>query len=144
MRYIKVFLLVLVFFVVMMFFVQNQASFSDPVTLRLDVLFLPAMESMPIPLYAIMLACFAVGAVLVLLMLIWDRIVVTGRLSAAHRKITALEKKLAAATETQARLEKERAEVETKLQKQLEDAEQRVNTALRAAGGQHAGFDSVE
>ena len=76
MRYIKVFLLVLVFFVVMMFFVQNQASFSDPVTLRLDVLFLPSMESMPIPLYAIMLACFAVGAVLVLLMLIWDRIVV--------------------------------------------------------------------
>ena len=63
MRYIKVFLLVLVFFVVMMFFVQNQASFSDPVTLRLDVLFLPSMESMPIPLYEIILAGFAVGAV---------------------------------------------------------------------------------
>ena len=127
MRYIKVFLLVLVFFVVMMFFVQNQASFSDPVTLRLDVLFLPSMESMPIPLYAIMLACFAVGAVLVLLMLIWDRIVVMGRLSAA-----------------QVRLEKERTEVETKLQQKLEDAEQRVNTALRAAGGQRVGFDSGE
>ena len=141
MRYIKVFLLVLVFFVVMMFFVQNQASFSDPVTLRLDVLFLPSMESMPIPLYAIMLACFAVGAVLVLL---WDRIVVMGRLSAAHRKITALEKKLAVATDAQVRLEKERTEVETKLQQQLEDAEQRVNTALRAAGGQRVGFDSGE
>ena len=144
MRYIKVFLLVLVFFVVMMFFVQNQASFSDPVTLRLDVLFLPSMESMPIPLYAIMLACFAVGAVLVLLMLILDRIVVMGRLSAAHRKITALEKKLAVATDAQVRLEKERTEVETKLQQQLEDAEQRVNTALRAAGGQRVGFDSGE
>ena len=144
MRYIKVFLLVLVFFVVMMFFVQNQASFSDPVTLRLDVWFLPSMESMPIPLYAIMLACFAVGAVLVLLMLIWDRIVVMGRLSAAHRKITALEKKLAVATDAQVRLEKERTEVETKLQQQLEDAEQRVNTALRAAGGQRVGFDSGE
>ena len=144
MRYIKVFLLVLVFFVVMMFFVQNQASFSDPVTLRLDVLFLPSMESMPIPLYAIMLACFAVGAVLVLLMLIWDRIVVMGRLSASHRKITALEKKLAVATDAQVRLEKERTEVETKLQQQLEDAEQRVNTALRAAGGQRVGFDSGE
>ena len=144
MRYIKVFLLVLVFFVVMMFFVQNQASFSDPVTLRLDVLFLPSMESMPIPLYAIMLACFAVGAVLGLLMLSWDRIVVMGRLSAAHRKITALEKKLAVATDAQVRLEKERTEVETKLQQQLEDAEQRVNTALRAAGGQRVGFDSGE
>ena len=144
MRYIKVFLLVLVFFVVMMFFVQNQASFADPVTLRLDVLFLPPMESLPIPLYAIMLACFAAGAILVLLMLIWDRIVITGRLTAAHRKVTSLEKKLAAATDAQARLEKERAEVETKLQKQLEDAEQRVNTALRAAGAQNSSFDSVE
>ena len=84
------------------------------------------------------------GAVLVLLMLIWDRIVVMGRLSAAHRKITALEKKLAVATDAQVRLEKERIEVETKLQQQLEDAEQRVNTALRAAGGQRVGFDSGE
>lgn len=144
MRYIKVFLLVLVFFVVMMFFVQNQASFADPVTLRLDLLFLPPMESMPVPLYAIMLACFALGAVLVLLMLVWDRIVVTGRLSAAQRRITALEKKLAVASETQTRLEKEHAEAETTLRKQLEDAEQRVNAALRAAGGQSSGFDSLE
>lgn len=144
MRYIKVLLLVLVFFVVMMFFVQNQSSFADPVTLRLDVLFLPPMESLPIPLYAIMLACFASGAILVLLMLVWDRVVITGRLTAARRKITSLEKKLAAATDAQARLEKERAEVETKLQKQLEDAEQRVNTALRAAGAPNSSFDSVE
>lgn len=38
MRYLKVFLLVLIFFVVMMFFVQNQASFADPVVLKLDLL----------------------------------------------------------------------------------------------------------
>lgn len=144
MRYIKVFLLVLVFFVVMMFFVQNQASFADPVALRLDMLFLPPMESTPVPIYAIMLACFALGAVLVLLMLVWDRIVVTGRLSAAHRKITALEKKLTVASDAQIRMEKEHAEVEMKLHKQLEDAEQRVNAALRAAGGQSSGFDSVD
>ena len=50
MRYIKVFLLVLVFFFVMMFFVQNQGSFSDPVVLRLDLLFLTPMESIPMPL----------------------------------------------------------------------------------------------
>ena len=39
MRYIKVFLLVLLFFVIMMLFVQNQASFSDPVTLKFDPTF---------------------------------------------------------------------------------------------------------
>ena len=45
MRYIKVFLLVLLFFVVMMLFVQNQAQFSDAVTLKFDPMFAPAMES---------------------------------------------------------------------------------------------------
>lgn len=144
MRYVKVFLLILIFFVVMMFFVQNQASFADPVTLRLDLLFLPPIESLPVPMYAIMLACFTLGALLVLLMLVWDRIVISGRLSGAHRKIVALEKKLKVSAEAQAKLEGERNEVETRLQQQLEDAEKRVNAALRSAGGQTGTFDSGE
>ena len=66
MRYIKVFLLVLLFFVIMMLFVQNQASFSDPVTLKFDPMFAPVMESMPLPRYALLLMSFALGAVVVL------------------------------------------------------------------------------
>ena len=69
MRYIKVFLLVLLFFVIMMLFVQNQASFSDPVTLKFDPMFAPVMESMPLPRYALLLMSFALGAVVVLAML---------------------------------------------------------------------------
>ena len=144
MRYIKVFLLVLVFFLVMMFFVQNQASFADPVTLRMDVLFLPPMESMPLPLYAIMLICFALGALLVLLMLMWDRMTLTGRLSSARRRVTALEKKLSTAEAALAKSQEEQRVAEEKFQEQLKDAEQRVNAALRAAHGTAPLPDSVE
>ena len=52
MRYIKVFLLVLIFFIVMMFFVQNQASFADPVVLKLDLLVMEPIETIPLPLYS--------------------------------------------------------------------------------------------
>ena len=45
MRYIKVLLLVILFFLVMMFFVQNQSAFSQAVALKLDLLFLPPVES---------------------------------------------------------------------------------------------------
>ena len=48
MRYIKVLLLVILFFLVMMFFVQNQAAFSQAVPLKLDLLFMPALESAPL------------------------------------------------------------------------------------------------
>ena len=49
MRYIKVLLLVILFFLVMMFFVQNQSAFSQAVALKLDLLFLPPVESAPLP-----------------------------------------------------------------------------------------------
>lgn len=51
MRYIKVLLLVILFFLVMMFFVQNQSAFSQAVALKLDLLFLPPVESAPLPFY---------------------------------------------------------------------------------------------
>ena len=86
MRYIKVFLLVLLFFVIMMLFVQNQASFSDPVTLKFDPMFAPVMESMPLPRYSLLLMSFALGAVVVLAMLLWDRLSLSSRLGAARRR----------------------------------------------------------
>ena len=85
MRYIKVFFLVFLFFLVMMLFVQNQASFSDMVTLKFDPMFAPAMTSAPLPRYALLLISFAIGAAVVLIMLMWDRVTLSGRLSAARR-----------------------------------------------------------
>lgn len=138
MRYIKVFLLVLVFFFVMMFFVQNQGSFSDPVVLHLDLLFLEPMESIPMPLYSLMLICFALGALMVLLMLMWDRLTATGYLAGARRRITSLEKQLKASQES-AEAEKEKLLAEkAELQASLEAAEQ------RAAKAEQSSLDTLE
>ena len=98
MRYLKVFFLVVLFFLVIMFFVQNQASFSDPVTLKFDPMFAPAVTSIPLPRYALMLICFAIGAAVVLLMLLWDRVTLCSRLSASRRRNASLKKQLAAVT----------------------------------------------
>ena len=112
MRYIKVFLFVLLFFLIMMLFVQNQASFSDPVTLKFDPLFAPAMESIPLPRYALLLICFAMGAGLVLAMLVWDRLSLSSRLAVATRRGNALQKQLDKANAQIEKLTAEKAAVE--------------------------------
>ena len=112
MRYIKVFLLVLLFFVIMMLFVQNQASFSDPVTLKFDPMFAPVMESMPLPRYALLLMSFALGAVVVLAMLLWDRLSLSSRLGAARRRANSLQKQLDKANAQIEKLTAEKAAVE--------------------------------
>ena len=115
MRYIKVFLLVLLFFVIMMLFVQNQASFSDPVTLKFDPLFAPAMESIPLPRYALLLICFALGAGLVLAMLVWDRLSLSSRLGAARRRGNSLQKQLDKANAQIEKLTADKAKAEADL-----------------------------
>ena len=115
MRYIKVFLFVLLFFLIMMLFVQNQASFSDPVTLKFDPLFAPAMESIPLPRYALLLICFALGAGLVLAMLVWDRLSLSSRLAVATRRGNSLQKQLDKANAQIEKLNAEKAAVEAEL-----------------------------
>ena len=115
MRYIKVFLLVLLFFVIMMLFVQNQASFSDAVTLKFDPMFAPAMQSIPLPRYALLLICFALGALVVLSMLLWDRLTLTSRLGAARRRGNSLQKQLDKANAQIEKLTAEKAKAEADL-----------------------------
>jgi hypothetical protein len=115
MRYIKVFLFVLLFFLIMMLFVQNQASFSDPVTLKFDPLFAPAMESMPLPRYALLLISFALGAFVVLAMLLWDRLTLSSSLAAARRRGNSLQKQLDKANAQIEKLNAEKAAVEAEL-----------------------------
>ena len=122
MRYIKVFLFVLLFFLIMMLFVQNQASFSDPVTLKFDPLFAPAMESIPLPRYALLLICFAMGAGLVLAMLVWDRLSLSSRLAVASRRGNSLQKQLDKANAQIEKLTAEKAAVEAALAAKAEAA----------------------
>ena len=129
MRYIKVFLLVLLFFVVMMLFVQNQAQFSDAVTLKFDPMFAPAMESIPMPRYALLLISFALGAVLVLAMLLWDRLSLSSRLGAARRRGNSLQKQLDKAN---AQIQKLTAEKD-KVAADLAAAQEALKEAVAAA-----------
>lgn len=109
MRYIKVLLLVLLFFFVMLFFVQNQAAFSQAMPLKLDLLFVPPMQSAPLPLYSLMLFCFVLGALCSIAMLIWDRVTLGTKLTFAHMRVRSLEKDLVklqkSMTTTQEKLE---------------------------------------
>ena len=118
MRYIKVFLLVLLFFLVMMLFVQNQASFSDAVALKFDPMFAPEFVSPPLPRYALLLISFALGAAVVLLMLVWDRMAISSRAASARHRASSLQKKL----------DKLTADYQ-KLEASLKDAEARVKDA---------------
>ena len=116
MRYIKVFLFVFLFFIVMMLFVQNQASFSDNVTLKFDPMVMPVLSSTPIPRYALLLICFALDAGLVLAMLIWDKLSLSGRLASTKHQASSLQKQLEKAND---RLEKANARIE-ELEAELE------------------------
>ncbi|WP_298067870.1 LapA family protein [uncultured Mailhella sp.] len=118
MRYIKVFLLILLFFLVMMLFVQNQPSFSDSVVLKFDPMFMPEFTSMPLPRYALLLICFALGAVVVLAMLLWDRLSLSSRLAASRRREHSLRKQLEKMT-----AEKEKLEAAMKAAEQAAKAE---------------------
>ncbi|MBQ4616025.1 MAG: LapA family protein [Mailhella sp.] len=132
MRYIKVFLLVLLFFVIMMLFVQNQAQFSDAVTLKFDPMFAPAMESIPLPRYALLLICFALGAFVVLAMLLWDRLSLSSRLAAARRRGNSLQKQLDKANAQLAKVTEEKKQVEA----EFAAAQEALKEAKAAAAAQ--------
>lgn len=92
MRYIKVLLLVLVFFLCMVFFFQNQEALSKEMVLKLHLFFTPPMASIPLPLYFLVLAAFLMGALLSILMLAWDKMHLSARLMKATWRVRALEK----------------------------------------------------
>lgn len=95
MRYVKVLLLVLVFFLSMVFFFQNQEALSKEMTLKLHLFFTEPMVSIPLPFYFLVLAAFLLGAILTLCILVWDKFHLSARLMKATWRIRALEKDLA-------------------------------------------------
>jgi putative membrane protein/ATP adenylyltransferase len=126
MRYVKVLLFIVFFYFVMLFFVQNQAALSQSMSLRLDVMFLPPVESVPLSFYILMLVSFLVGGVYTLLMLVWDRLALSAQLGAARRRADSDRKELGKALET----------VES-LRKDLDGALARAEAAeIRADGAQ--------
>ncbi|MEG2171909.1 MAG: lipopolysaccharide assembly protein LapA domain-containing protein [Desulfovibrionaceae bacterium] len=95
MRYVKVLLLVLVFFLSMVFFFQNQEALSKEMTLKLHLFFSDPMVSIPLPFYFLILAAFLLGALLTICVLVWDKFHLSARLMKATWRVRALEKDLA-------------------------------------------------
>lgn len=143
MRYLKVFFLVLLFFFVMLFFVQNQPAFSTTMPLKLDLMMDGwIFESRPVPFYTLLLVCFLLGALITLLMLVWDRVSLSTRLTFTSMKARGLEKDAGRFRRSAEQTETKLAEMNTKmteldkankeLKAQLQDAENRVKQAERA------------
>ena len=124
MRYIKVLLLVILFFLVMMFFVQNQSAFSQAVALKLDLLFLPPVESAPLPFYTLLIICFVLGA-----MLMWDRVSLSAKLTMANMRARGFEKDVAKALKTNEALQKKLDAAEAKAAQLAEDVENAKKSA---------------
>ena len=95
MRYIKVLLLAVFFFLALVFFFQNQAALSQSVTLTLNLFFLPAMSSIALPFYFLIIAAFACGALLTLAFLVWDKVNSSARLMKQKWQINSLERAVA-------------------------------------------------
>lgn len=91
MRYLKVLIFVVIFFVLTMFFVQNHDVLQQIVTLKLDFLINPAWSSIPMPFYFMVLAAFVIGCVLTTLILIYDRLRLSNNLRKANKRIRILE-----------------------------------------------------
>ena len=94
MRYIKVLLLAVVFFLALVFFFQNQGALSQSMVLTLNLFFIPAMSSIALPFYFLVIAAFACGALMTLGFLVWDKVNLTARLMKQKWQISSLEREL--------------------------------------------------
>ena len=95
MRYIKVLLLVLIFFVSMIFLFQNQETLGKDMTLRLHLFFLSPLQPLSLPTYFILLAGFLLGALVATALLLWEKISLSAKLMKAQWHIRNLEKEVA-------------------------------------------------
>ncbi|MCG8530820.1 MAG: LapA family protein [Desulfovibrionales bacterium] len=93
MRFIKVLLLVVVFFLCMVFFQQNTAELSQVITLKVDLLY-KAWESIPLPIYFLILGAFVLGAFVVTFFFILERVRLGSAVRKARKQVKKLEKEV--------------------------------------------------
>lgn len=97
MRYIKVLLLACLIFVALVFFFQNQAILTTKLQVSLDLIFLPPIKSMTLPLYFIVVCAFFIGVLMAILLLVWDRLQLSARLMKDKWQIKSLSSRLSKA-----------------------------------------------
>lgn len=91
MRYIKVLLLAVFFFLALVFFFQNQAALSQKIPLTMDFIFLPPFVSVPLPFYFLVVCGFLIGCLLSLSWLLWDKFSTSARLIKSTWKLQSAE-----------------------------------------------------
>ena len=94
MRFIRVFLAILIFFLAVIFVVQNSDFLGETVQLRMDLFVLPVQKTIPLPFYFIVLVAFLLGGLLAIAFLLLDRIRLGLGLTSARRRIKHLEREL--------------------------------------------------
>ena len=94
MRFIRVLLAICVFFLAVIFVVQNSEFLGQTTQFKLDLFITKAQETIPLPLYFVILAAFLLGGLSAIFFLICDRIRLGFKLCKAKRKIKHLEREL--------------------------------------------------
>ena len=135
MRYIKVLLAIVFFYFVMLFFVQNQDALSQTMQLKLDLMFIPPMQSLPLSFYMLALICFLLGGICTLIMLLWDRLTMSAQLSGNRRRLKAAEKEAAKASEAMEALKKELEQAVARAEAAANKADQAEQATERALAG---------
>ena len=93
MRYLKVFVLIIIFFISMVFFVQNTPELSREVILSLELMQFKLM-SQPLPYYFLILTAFVLGACLCTIYFLADKIRLSRQLNSCRSKISNLEQEV--------------------------------------------------
>lgn len=113
MRYIKVLLLAVFFFLAMVFFFQNQAPLSQETELGLNLFFIPPMKAIALPFYFIVIAAFLVGCLFAMVFLLWEKFAMSAKLMKTRWEVGSLQREVG------------------KMKKQLDNA-QKTAQALKA------------
>lgn len=93
MRYIKVLLLTLFFFISMIFFIQNNEMLSSDLILKLE-LFDLNFVSRELPFYLIVLLSFVVGSVFSMTYFLVEKLRLSHELKASKAKLAGLEQEV--------------------------------------------------
>lgn len=94
MRYIKVLILAVFFFLALVFFFQNQTVLSQKIPLTMDLFFIPPFTSIPLPFYFLVIGGFLVGCLLSLCWLLWDKVSTSAKLVKTRWKLQSTEAEL--------------------------------------------------
>ncbi len=94
MRFIRVLLAICVFFLAVIFVVQNSEFLGQTTQFKLDLFVSEARQTIPLPLYFVILTAFLLGGLTAIIFLLCDRIRLGLKLCKARRKIKHLEREL--------------------------------------------------